>query len=294
MIDLSIIIVSYNTSEFLKKCLRSIFESGFDHDRFEVIVVDNASSDNTGFVMKKDFPKVDFIQNKKNVGFSIANNIGLRNATGQYILFLNPDTEVRSQTLQRMVEFMDEYKDIGAATCKVQLSTGELDDAAHRGFPTPWNSFAHFSGLSKLFPRSKLFNGYHLGYVDLDKIHEIDACAGAFMMVRRSAGEQVGWWDEDFFFYGEDLDFCYRLKEKNWKVYYVPDVSILHHKGVSGGIKKHSQHLTTADTETKKRAQKARFEAMRIFYEKHYENKYPKLITWIIMKGINIKSRLIV
>ncbi|HYM65402.1 MAG TPA: glycosyltransferase family 2 protein, partial [Candidatus Sulfotelmatobacter sp.] len=134
--------------------------------------------------------------------------------------------------------------------------------------------------------------GYNLGYMDLSKTHVIDALAGAFMIVRRKAGEEVGWWDEDYFFYGEDLDFCFMLKQKGWKVYYVPEVSILHYKGVSGGIKKDSQKITTASKETKKFATKWRFAAMRIFYKKHYEQKYPWIVTRLVYLGIYLKKTL--
>ncbi len=297
MIDLSIIIVSYNTKDVLKECLESIFENLPKKYSFEVIVVDNASTDgsaqaiqNSKFKIQNDNVKFKIIQNKENLGFSRANNIGVRASSGRYKLFLNSDTVVYKDTLEKMIPFMEEHKNAGAVTCRVNLTSGKLDDAAHRGFPTPWNAFCYFSGLSRIFPGSRIFARYSLGFEDLLKTHEIDACAGAFMMTRKEAGEQVGWWDEDYFWYGEDIDFCYRLKEKGWKIYFVPDVSILHYKGVSGGIKQTSQHLTTATDQTRKIATKARFDAMKLFYEKHYTNKYPKIITKAVFLGINLKS----
>ncbi|MBI2033148.1 MAG: glycosyltransferase family 2 protein [Candidatus Levybacteria bacterium] len=289
MTDLSIIIVSYNTREFLKKCLDAIYASDMQTFLYEVIVVDNASSDNSLGMVREHFKDVIVIENKENVGFSTANNKGIQKSRGRYILFLNSDAIVEKNTLSAMVKFMEEIKDAGAATCKVELVSGGLDDAAHRGFPTPWNAFAHFTGLSKIFTKTKLFSGYNLTWMDLDKTHQIDALAGAFMMVRREAGEQVGWWDEDYFFYGEDIDFCYRLKAENWKIYYVPGVRVFHYKGVSGGIKKHSQHISTADKDTKRRVTIARFDAMRIFYRKHYENKYPRVITWLVLRAIDLR-----
>src|SRR3989344_2540918 len=295
MIDLSIIIVSYNTKEFIIKCLDSISSGIKGKLDFEIIVVDNASTDASVSVisrLRQDFggqANLKIILNKKNLGFSRANNIGIKEAKGRYLLFLNPDTIVHSDTLETMVDFMDAHADAGASTCRVVMPNGELDDASHRGFPTPWNAFAHFLGLSRIFPKSRLFGGYSLGWMDLSKIHEIDACAGAFMIVRRKAGEEVQWWDEDYFFYGEDIDFCYKLKQKKWKIYYVPKESILHYKGVSGGIKNISKEITTADRETKERATRARFEAMKIFYNKHYIKKYPSIITWLVFCGINIK-----
>ena len=290
MIDLSIVIVSYNTKDVLKECLESIYKT-IKNLSFEVIVVDNASKDQTREeISKLEFPNFKFIQNKENLGFSKANNIGVKETSGRYVLFLNPDVVVHSETLEGMVYFMDKEREAGAATCKVILTNGKIDDASHRGFPTPWNSFTHFSGLAKLFGKIEHFGGYNLKHLDLSQTHEIDALAGAFMIVRREAGEEVGWWDEDYFFYGEDLDFCYMLQQKGWKIYYVPEFSVLHYKGVSGGLKKVSKDITTADTETKKRSTKARFDAMRIFYKKHYEQKYPWFITHLVYTGISLKQ----
>jgi hypothetical protein len=284
------VIVSYNTKDVLKECLESIYKT-IKNLSFEVIVVDNASKDQTREeISKLEFPNFKFIQNKENLGFSKANNIGVRKTSGRYVLFLNPDVVVHSETLEGMVYFMDKEREAGAATCKVILTNGKIDDASHRGFPTPWNSFTHFSGLAKLFGKIEHFGGYNLKHLDLSQTHEIDALAGAFMIVRREAGEEVGWWDEDYFFYGEDLDFCYMLQQKGWKIYYVPEFSVLHYKGVSGGLKKVSKDITTADTETKKRSTKARFDAMRIFYKKHYEQKYPWFITHLVYTGISLKQ----
>ncbi|MCL6096466.1 MAG: glycosyltransferase family 2 protein [Patescibacteria group bacterium] len=289
MIDLSIVIVSYNTKDFLKKCLDSIYKTSKNFG-FEIIVSDNNSKDGSVEMVKKEFKDVILVENKENMGFSKANNMGVKKSSGRYVLFLNSDTIVHANTLRYMVNFMDKNKNAGAATCELIMPNGKIDDASHRGFPTPWNSFSHFSGLSKIFPKSKLFGGYNLGFEDFSTTHEIDALAGAFMLVRRKAGEQVNWWDEDYFFYGEDIDFCYLLKQKGWKVYYVPEVSILHYKGVTGGIKKHSKHLTTADRETRIKSQKERFRAMRLFYKKHYEQKYPWIVTRLVYAGISLKQ----
>jgi len=299
-VGLSIIIVSYNTKEFLRNCLVSILSTIKGELSYEVIVVDNASTDapasvtsniihSTSSGQESQMSNLKFVQNKENLGFSRANNIGVKQARGRYLLFLNPDTIVYPNTLETMVDFMEKYKDAGAATCKVIMPNGEIDDASHRGFPTPWNSFAYFSAFAKVFPKSRLFGGYNLGWMDLGKTHEIDSCAGAFMIVRREAGQELQWWDEDYFFYGEDLDFCYKLKQKKWKIYYVPTALTLHYKGVSGGIKSVSKAITTADRKTKGLATRERFEAMKIFYNKHYLKKYPPFITWLVFCGINIK-----
>lgn len=288
--DLSIIIVSYNARDFLINCLESIHKH-VKNLKYEIIVVDNASDDDTPkFLEKLKIENLTVLVNSENLGFSKANNIGIKKSSGKYVLFLNPDTLIQDNAVGYLMDFMEKQNDAGAATCKVLMTNGKIDDASHRGFPTPWNSFSHFSGLSKFFGNTKTFGGYNIGYLDMSKTHEIDVLAGAFMMVRRKAGEEVGWWDEDYFFYGEDIDFCYMLKKKGWKIYYVPEVSILHYKGVSGGIKRISKDISTASAETRVKSQKARFEAMRIFYKKHYEKKYPWLLTRLVYLGINLKE----
>lgn len=294
MKDLSIIIVSYNTAKLTVECIESVFRT-VKNISFEIIVVDNNSKDNSAKVIKdfrskiKDREPLTVVENSENYGFSKANNIGIKKSSGRYVLFLNSDTVVYENTLDKMVEFMDQNIKVGASTCYLEMPNGRMDDASHRGFPTPWRALTHFSGLSKLFPHSKIFSGYNLGYLDLTTTHEIEALVGAFMLVRREAGEEVGWWDEDYFWYGEDLDFCYCLYQRGWKIYYVPEYKILHYKGASGGLKSASKHITTATKETRMRATKARFQAMEIFYNKHYKNKYPALLSWIVLKGVKIK-----
>lgn len=297
MLDLSIIIVNYNTKGFIRNCLISILSSIDIKISYEIIVVDNASTDGSPseiLKIKNKISNMQIILNTKNVGFSKANNQGIKiSQKSRYILFLNPDTIIQQKnTIEELIKFMDIHKDAGAATCKIVMPNGEIDDASHRGFPTPWNAFCHFLGLSRMFPKSRIFTGYNLGWMDLSKTHEINALCGAFMLVRREAGIDARWWDEDYFFYGEDIDFCYGLKQKGWKIYYVPTVSVVHYKGVSGGIKSVSKEITTASEETKKLATKHRFDAMRIFYNKHYKQKYPSIINFLVEKGIWIREKL--
>lgn len=291
-VDVSIIIVSFNTKDILRESLQSLKDFLPTNYSFETIVVDNASIDGSGEMVKKEFSGVQLIENKENLGFSKANNLGVKKANGRYILFFNSDAIMRKGVMEYLIPFMEEHQKAGSATCYVEIPTGELDDASHRGFPTPWNALCHFSGLAKLFPKSLFFNGYHLGWKDLDKIHEIDALAGAFMLVRREAGEEVGWWDEDYYFYGDDLDFCYKLKEKGWKIYFVPQVSILHYKGMSSGIKKHSEEKSKATSETKKWVTNHRFDAMRVFYNKHYKKQYPALLRFLVLQAVELKRKI--
>jgi len=228
------------------------------------------------------------IFNNQNLGFAKANNIGIKESRGKYLLFLNPDTIVLPETLPFMLEFMKKNPAVGVATCRVELVDGKLDEACHRGFPTPWNAFCHFSGLEKLFPHSQLFAGYYLGYLDLNTTHEIDSGVGAFMLVPRLVGEKIGWWDEDYFWYGEDIDFCYRVKKAGFKVMFVPKVKIIHYKGASSGIKKTK---SKADFKTREKAMLASTQAMRIFYQKHYRGKYPKPIGKLVFWGINLLEK---
>ncbi len=292
--QVSIIILNYNTGKFLKQCLQSIWKS-IEKNKKElkgvrIIVVDNGSTDGSVKYIKP------LIKNKKNLGFSAGNNVGVREALKKnpdYILFLNPDTVVSSTAIKTVLSFMQKKPEVGIATCRLELINGQLDEASHRGFPTPWRSFCHFFGLSKIFPQSRIFAGYTLGHLlGSRKPHEIDACTGAFMMVRTRVGKEVNWWDEDYFWYGEDIDFCYRVKRLGWKIFFLPQVKITHYRGVSSGIKKHSQGLSKAKLKTRLKAAKASTEAMRIFYKKHYLNKYPKIISFLVLITIEILQRI--
>jgi len=242
-VDLSVIILSYNTRELLRKCLKSVFKSiecgvqSIDKNQpklqtqtskfsFEVIVVDNASTDGSGQMVKSNFPRVKLIENPENYGFTKGNNIGIKSSTGKYLLLLNSDTTVLPDTFKTMLDFMERNPKVGVATCRVEFPDGTLDPACHRGFPTPWNAFTYFSRLEKLFPKTKLFGGYHLGWKDLNKIHEIDTPTGAFYLIRRRVIEKVGILDERYFMYAEDIDLSYRVKNAGWKIMFVPKTKI--------------------------------------------------------------------
>jgi GT2 family glycosyltransferase len=293
-VDLSIVVVSHNTCSFLDACLISLKPTLNPTLEFEVIVVDNASTDGSAEMVSRNHPEVKVVRSDVNLGFSAANNLGIRLAGGRNILFLNPDTIVSDGTLETMRHFVAAHPDAGAATCFVALSTGKLDDAAHRGFPTPWNALCHFSGISRLGPRSRALAGYTQGWKGLGHSHEIDALCGCFMWVRREAGDEVGWWDEDYFFYGDDLDFCYRLRLRGWKIYFVPDATIVHYKGTSSGIRSESAVWTTASVQTRVQATHHRFQAMRIFYSKHLRARYPRIVTTAVYTSTYMLERLAV
>lgn len=293
-VDLSIIILTYNTKDITYAAVKSIEENypnEISSGKYEVIVVDNKSTDGTleffqQYQKKTKIKTFQIVDSGDNLGFSKGNNKGVPYATGRYVLFLNPDTIVYKDTLNYMIDFMDSHPEAGSASCKLVNKDGQIDFNCHRGFPTPWNAFSYFSGLQRLFPKSKIFAGYTKGWEDLNTTHEVDAIEGAFMLMPREVGEKVGWWDEDYFFYGEDLQFCYDIKKLGYKIYYIGGKNIMHIGGASSGIKKKSEGITTANIETKKRLQRERFNAMRIFYRKNYKNKYPSFIYFLIDKTI--------
>lgn len=284
--EISIVIVSYNTRELLTDCLHSI-EAATANLKIETFVVDNNSQDQTVASVRKKFPWVKLIAKNKNLGFSKANNLALKMAKGRYVLVLNPDTVLQKDTLFKMLGFMNKNPKYSMATCKVELVSGKLDRDARRRFPTPWRAFCHFSHLSKVFHKINFFSEYYMDDLPEDKEHEVDACAGAFMFIRSSALKEVGFFDEDFFFYGEDLDLCYRFAQNGYKIVYTPITKIIHYKGASSGIKKHSKHLSKISRESKAKAIMESTRAMKLFYKKHYQDKYPFFITQPILAAIS-------
>ncbi|WP_426451099.1 glycosyltransferase family 2 protein [Paenibacillus sp. S-38] len=272
--DLSIIILNYNTRELTLQCLESVYRS--QGCSFEVIVVDNASKDDSVATIEREYPSVTLVANSANVGYSKGNNQGMRLAKGRYILLLNSDTVIQPDTLKVMVDLMDKNPQFGAAGCKIVLPDGSLDKACKRGFPTPSASFYYAFGISKLFPKSAKFNQYQLSHLDPDDEYPVDCLVGAFMMVRREAIEQVGMLDEEFFMYGEDIDWCYRIKQAGWGIYYFPRTQIVHYKGAS----------------SRRKPFKIIYEfhrAMFLFHKKHFQRKYSFLINGLVYAGISIK-----
>lgn len=286
--DISIIILNYNAEKFLRETLKSVeMQKGLS---VQTIVVDNNSSDNSRTMVSKEFPHVIWVQRDTSLGFSAGNNAGLPKATADTILFLNPDASfTKSSDLKRCYDKLWSDHTIGTLTARVNLVlTGGIDVTCHRGFPTPWAAFTHFSGLSKAFPGVPFFNHYTKSYLGYTKEHEVDAVGGMFMLMRRSVGEQVGWWDEEYPLYGEDIDFCYRIKEAGYRNLYWPGVTVLHYKGVTTGMSKQSSGVTTAKKDTIRRVKGWSIQAMEIFYRKHYVKKYPFFINWLVYLGIKL------
>ena len=230
--DLTIIIVNYNVKEFLQNLIHSIEKASSNLTK-EIIVIDNASDDGSVEIIKEKFPSIKIIENKLNVGFGKANNQGLAIAKGDYILFINPDSVVSEDTFDKMILFFKEHPNCGLAGCKILNSDGTLQLPCRRSFPGPWTSFTKVTGLSNLFPKSKIFARYNLTYLDENQTYEVDAVSGSFMMIRKEVYDKIGGFDEQFFMYGEDLDLCYRVQQSGYKVYYVHNTQVIHYKGES-------------------------------------------------------------
>jgi GT2 family glycosyltransferase/lipopolysaccharide/colanic/teichoic acid biosynthesis glycosyltransferase len=273
---LSIIIVNYNVRDFLHHALVSL-QKAMKGIRSEIIVVDNASDDGSIEMVRRRFPKVQLIASKSNLGFAKANNLGLKRARGKYFLLINPDTLVQEDTLRVMLKFFEDSPDVGLAGCKILNPDGTFQLACRRSFPRPWAAFTKMVGLSALFPGSRLFGSYNLSYLSPDETYEIDAVSGSFMMLRRACYEQVGGLDEDFFMYGEDLDWCYRVQQAGWKNYYVHSTQIIHYKG-----------------ESTKRSNldeiRMFYQAMHLFVQKHVSSSM--IFGLLIRLAITISSRL--
>lgn len=274
MIELSVIIVNYNVKAFLQNCLLSI-KKATEKISTEIIVIDNASDDGSIELVKKNFPEVNLIESKQNLGFSKANNLGLKISKGKYICLINPDTIVEEDTFLELVNFMNTQPEVGLAGCKILNPDGTFQLACRRSFPTPWVAFTKIVGLSKLFPKSKLFARYNLTYLDENKSYEVDAVSGSFMFLRREIYDKIGGLDETFFMYGEDLDFCFRVKKAGYKVYYVHSTKIIHFKG-----------------ESTKRSNidelKHFYDAMRLFVRKHFSSSW--IVEALLRFAINGRS----
>jgi len=298
-LDLLIVIVNYNTRDLLRDCLASIYESKGDFT-YRVCIVDNCSRDDSAAMVRQEFPQARLIANSINSGYAYANNLGLTafgfqnaplarhplppNVGGagglvpRYALLLNADTLLPPSALQEMLDFMEAHPEAGAAGPRLVREDGSLDLACRRGFPTPKAFFYRMLGLSKLFPKSPRFGRYNLTYLDPDELTEVDSVVGAFMLVRAEAIRQVGLLDEDFFLYGEDLDWAYRIRKAGWKIYYNPQVTVLHIKGAS--------------TKQSRRARYEFYRAMDIFYRKHYAATTPFWLHWLIIAGIVLQGGL--
>jgi GT2 family glycosyltransferase len=275
---LSIVIVNYNVKYFLEQCLYSVRRASEGLDP-EVIVVDNNSVDGSLKMVSEKFPEVILIRNKENLGFSKANNQAIRIAKGEYILLLNPDTVMEDDTLQKIVHYMDQHPKAGGLGVKMIDGKGNFLPESKRGLPKPDVAFYKVFGLSKLFPKSRVFGKYHLGFLDPDQIHEVDILSGAFMMVRKTILDKIGLLDETFFMYGEDIDLSYRITSAGYRNIYFPETRIIHYKGES--TKKGSINYVLVF-----------YRAMIIFAKKHFSHKNARTFSFLISLAIYFRATL--
>ncbi len=276
---LSVILVLYNARDVIEVTLDALYASKVDFD-YEVIIVDNNSPDDSVQIIKDKYlsdpavaAKTKLIFNSENFGFGIGNNIGMKQATGDYILLLNTDTKISPENLQVMVDFISKRPDIGAATCKLIKADGQIDPASRRSEPNLVRSFFRLFGFQSLFP--KVFGGYNLLNKDPKISSELESCSGAYFLMSREAYEKTGGFDERFFMYGEDLDLCRSIRESGLKIWWHPETTCVHYRGQS----------------SKKTPQKTLFafyDAMWIYYKKWYSKKYFHLLDPVVFLGTRV------
>lgn len=282
--DVGVVIVNYNTRDLLRRCLASVLDS--EGVTLRVYVVDNASRDGSAAMVAAEYPQVELIANDNNVGYPAANNQGLTrlgfgpqpsDTAPRYALLLNADTEVPADAIRKTVQFADDHPKAAIVGPRLVRPDGSLDLACRRSFPTPGVSACRMLGLSKLFPRSRLFGRYNLTYLSEYETADVDSVVGAYMLVRREAIEQVGLLDETFFMYGEDLDWAFRMKAAGWRVYYYPEVTVL--------------HVKRASSRQNPQAQVEFWRSMEVFYLKHYAAETSRWLHTLILTTIRFQTR---
>jgi GT2 family glycosyltransferase len=272
-LDISIVILNYNVKFFLENCIKSVIESakGFN---YEIIVADNNSSDGSKEYIEQRFPDVKYIFNNENLGFAKGNNVALRVAKGRYILILNPDTLLKSDTLKNCINYMDSSERYDMISCKVVTPDGKIDPNCHRSFPTPWNSLTHITKISKIF-KNRLFSSYNMLYADDNSTFDTDVISGSFMLFRRKILDDGIYMPEEYFMYGEDIDFCFQIKRRGYKIGYLPIAECIHYRGQS--------------TKNVKLSMKSHFyRSMNIFIEKNYSKQYSLIFKSALNLGIFI------
>jgi GT2 family glycosyltransferase len=274
--QLSVIIVNYNVKYFLEQCLHSVLKACVNIEA-EIIVADNNSTDGSRAYLEEKFPAVSFIWNHDNIGFARANNLALEKAKGEFILFLNPDTLLAEDCIEKCMQFFTMNTKAGALGIRMVDGSGKFLKESKRAFPAPLTSMFKLSGLARLFPRSKIFARYHLGHLHENENHEVDVLAGAFMMIPKKVLDEIGNFDERFFMYGEDVDLSYRIQEAGFKNYYFAESGIIHFKGES--TKRGSLNYV-----------RLFYKAMSLFVKKHYSGSKAGFFIFLIQMAIVIRA----
>ena len=273
---LSIVIVNWNTTSLLKTLIQSIRSNEPKFD-YEIIVVDNASEDFSEDSFRAEFPEVKLIANNQNAGYAKGNNKAFEVATGEYILLLNPDTEVTSGAIQTLVDFMDTHKNAAAAGAKL-VRPNSTTDSSLRSFPYPGAIAWEYIGLSKIFPKSRLFGRYRMTYFNYDKVIEVDQPMGSCLIISRKALEDIGSFDENFPIFFNEVDWLYRAKELGYKIYFTPDATVIHHGAAS--TKQINKRIMKSESH----------ESLIRFYEKHYKGKIAAPIYYMTLVCIYISK----
>lgn len=272
--DLSIIIVSYNTKKLLYDCLHSIYEQT-KNITFEVIVVDNNSNDGSQEMVKQNFKQVRLISNGENKGFAVANNQAIKYASGKYFLLLNSDTVILDFAITTSFKFLEQNENISILGCK-QLNSDLSHQPSCRSFPTLWNLFVESTFLYIPFKRSRIFGSYHMTHFDYTTLMPVDVVMGAFMMIRKKVVDQIGLFDEEYFMYAEETDFCFRAKNHGFKTFYYPNAKIIHH----GGGSTHNKPLFFQQIH----------QAQLLYIKKNYTGIYRYLCTFVKLFGVVIRG----
>lgn len=274
---LSIVIPTYNAHEWIAQCLESIAANRPAAD-YEVIVVDDKSTDDTVSIVRASHSGVRLFANEKNVGFGRTVNVGLRASVGEYILVLNNDTWVHEGALDQMIGFLDVHADVGIVGPRVLSGDGSLQQQCRRRIPSPTAALLYFTGVARMFPKNRRVAGYLMTAADENSTTEVDAVSGACLMVRRAVLDRIHGFDEEYFLYGEDMDFCWRTKLAGWKVVYHP-TAVITHFGGQGGTGKRRLYATIEW-----------HRAMWIFYRKHRAPRVGLPERALVYSGIALKT----
>jgi len=285
---LEIVIVSYNSRFWLRKTLDSLKKSyiPFSKHNIKITLVDNASSDGTADIIKNEYSYVNLIKSDKNTGFSAGNNLALKISEADYIMLLNSDMELteKSKNIDILTDYLEDNPETGIITPKLMLGNGQIDPACHRGEPSLLDVFFYFAGFEKLLPKIKFFTKYHMLYKDFSTMHEVDAVTGACMVMKNDVLKKIGYFDERFFMYSEDMDLCRRFRLAGYKIIYYPDVEIIHHKYKSG--------LSSLNSQTKKNISNHFYDSFLLYYDKYYKNKwYYKIARFFVRIFVYIKTK---
>jgi N-acetylglucosaminyl-diphospho-decaprenol L-rhamnosyltransferase len=264
--DLTLVIVSWNVCDLLRRCLRSILAT---EGEWEIVVVDNASTDSSPEMVREEFPQVRLIANEKNRGFTAANNQGLALAQGRCVLLLNPDTEVVADALATMVRYLDAHPEVGALGPRLLFPDGRQQPSRRR-FPTLTTALVESTVVQEWWADNRILRRYYMADTPDDAVQPVDWVVGACLLVRREAFEQVGGLDEGFFMYSEELDWCRRIKDAGWEVVYLPTATVIHHEGKSSEQVVPARHI--------------RFQTSKVrYFRKHHGSYQAEMLRWFLL-----------